>query len=754
MQRLTVSRRAWGGRLTGRPVSVSVSALPGKQQKGADGGLLDKSRGRGESRSITNNTSKTVKTGVGRSWYCLNTIKHNVRASSHGGEPSPPMIQDQNGSNNVRLRLVWFKHDLRVDDHPGLHMAYGNSVENSAAMTVPVFVFDPRVYAGMIDCRAMARALVRAVMGLKSNLKERGLDLVVMCGSWEEVLPGIVQGCEGIDKVEVITERECDVRWDQGVERVLASLDDSCEVKYWECLMYEQYSSDVFPEWARGLRGGMVDGQPLDASFMFDNTGDGIIKTHDGLDEEYVWRQVQKVRSEEFFLDVKHVEDDSDGMAMEMCADEETARRYLKEYVSFVGNGESQLSDVTNGMRVAIESYDTDATIDGCFPALFTRALHCTGTLSRRRVHYEAEMRIKELGDAPMLYDKNILSYIGWLLNSHGGDVARARKAQKARAALVGAELSDFHLGQAFSRMGYTIDGAALYHWRWRGMLTDYLYAPPEGVEREGAPAILLVHGFGAFGEHWRRNVKELSDAGFHVYAPTFPGYGRSEKLSLEYGQDLWRDFLCHFISEIITRPVVMAGNSIGGYISASVAGDYPDMVKGLILLNSAGQINPDFSIEEYTNMLNSPKSKKGPPTFIVDSVSSLLFSFLEGDIENQLKRLYPTRPENADEWLSREIRRASNDPQALGVFRSVFYLPPPRPLNYLINKLFRGPVLVLQGALDPLNDAKKRADQIVKACPSARLVLLQAGHCPHDEVPELVNKEIIEFTSQFCSNM
>lgn len=38
---------------------------------------------------------------------------------------------------------------------------------------------------------------------------------------------------------------------------------------------------------------------------------------------------------------------------------------------------------------------------------------------------------------------------------------------------------------------------------------------------------------------------------------------------------------------------------------------------------------------------------------------------------------------------------------------RSVFYLPKPRPLSHLVGDLWRGPTLVLQGALDPLNDAK-----------------------------------------------
>jgi len=35
----------------------------------------------------------------------------------------------------------------------------------------------------------------------------------------------------------------------------------------------------------------------------------------------------------------------------------------------------------------------------------------------------------------------------------------------------------------------------------------------------------------------------------------------------------------------------VVVGNSIGGFISASVAADYPDLVKGLVLVNSAGAL-------------------------------------------------------------------------------------------------------------------------------------------------------------------
>ena len=66
------------------------------------------------------------------------------------------------------------------------------------------------------------------------------------------------------------------------------------------------------------------------------------------------------------------------------------------------------------------------------------------------------------------------------------------------------------------------------------------------------------------------------------VFAPTFPGYGRSEKPAVSYSAELWRDFLRDFVLEVVNRPVVLAGNSIGGYIGASLAADYPDLVSGV----------------------------------------------------------------------------------------------------------------------------------------------------------------------------
>ena len=488
--------------------------------------------------------------------------------------------------------------------------------------------------------------------------------------------------------------------------------------------------------------------------------------TEDGLDAHLLWKQVVSLKFDHAHLDKVSNGDASRDIvlegnvasaldaapleswdaeiAIELCTDERRALEYLDGYVSYGTEDEDKISSLqSTALERAIQAFDTDASMDGCFPAIFLRSIEL-GILSRRRIYFEAEKIIRERGGFDDVEPgSTFLSWLGWLLVSDGGAVARRAKVRKAQAAALASDIGDFHLFQAYDREGLHVKGGVMRHWRWKGLLTEYLVGEPD-KPIENAPAILLVHGFGAFGEHWRRNVKELADYGFKVYAPTFPGYGRSEKHSRKYGQDLWSSFLVSFVQNIVREPVLVAGNSIGGFISASMAADHPHLVKGLVLLNSAGRIDPSYQPPDPLAV----QQKRPPPVFVVDAISSSLFKFLEGDIENQLKRLYPTRPENADQWLGSAIGRAASDPGALGVFRSVFYLPPPRALNYLVQEKFKGPTLVLQGALDPLNDAVGRAKELEDTCSNVQVKLLRAGHCPHDEVPEQVNETIIKFVS------
>ena len=110
-----------------------------------------------------------------------------------------------------------------------------------------------------------------------------------------------------------------------------------------------------------------------------------------------------------------------------------------------------------------------------------------------------------------------------------------------------------------------------------------------------------------------------------------------------------------------------------------------------------------------------------------------------------QFDQVYPAEPSQVDARLASDILRDSLDPGALNVMASGAKLPPPRTLNELFVE-YAGPVLVLQGVQDPLNDAKARADGMERI--GAKVVPLAAGHCPHDEKPTEVGRCLEEFAA------
>lgn len=66
--------------------------------------------------------------------------------------------------------------------------------------------------------------------------------------------------------------------------------------------------------------------------------------------------------------------------------------------------------------------------------------------------------------------------------------------------------------------------------------------------------------------------------------------------------------------------------------------------------------------------------------------------------------------------------------------------------LDGVLNEL-SCPLLLLWGDLDPWVGPAK-ANRIKEFYANTTLVNFQAGHCPHDEIPELVNKALLEWFS------
>ncbi len=77
----------------------------------------------------------------------------------------------------MKIAIVWYRNDLRVNDHPALSAAH---VDFDAI--VPVFILNEKLLHGAHASSNRNRFLLESLEDLKSSLKKRGADLVVRAG--------------------------------------------------------------------------------------------------------------------------------------------------------------------------------------------------------------------------------------------------------------------------------------------------------------------------------------------------------------------------------------------------------------------------------------------------------------------------------------------------------------------------------------------------------------------------------------------
>ncbi|MDR9403843.1 MAG: alpha/beta fold hydrolase [Halothece sp. Uz-M2-17] len=286
-------------------------------------------------------------------------------------------------------------------------------------------------------------------------------------------------------------------------------------------------------------------------------------------------------------------------------------------------------------------------------------------------------------------------------------------------------------------------------YWQWREQNVYYVQA---GTKETTHPPLLLIHGFGASTDHWRKNIAELQEE-FQVYAIDLLGFGRSSKPDWVYSGKLWEEQLCTFIQEVIAQPVVLAGNSLGGYAALCVGGNHPEWVRGVVLLNSAG---PFSSSEDNTPVKPTFKQRlqKAIRSILLQPWTSfLLFQYTrrKSMIRGTLKQVYVDQSAVTDQ-LVEDIYRPSCDRGAAKVFASVFKSPRGDKVDELLQRL-QAPLLLLWGEGDPWMDTKARSRQFHQYYSQITEHFLNAGHCPHDEVPQQVDAKIKDWVDAVISN-
>ncbi|XP_004509280.1 uncharacterized protein [Cicer arietinum] len=289
-------------------------------------------------------------------------------------------------------------------------------------------------------------------------------------------------------------------------------------------------------------------------------------------------------------------------------------------------------------------------------------------------------------------------------------------------------------------RLPYKSEG--YNYWKWRDHKIHYV------VQGEGPP-LVLIHGFGASAFHWRYNIPELAKK-HKVYALDLLGFGWSDKALVDYDAMVWRDQVVDFLKEIVKEPAVLVGNSLGGFTALIAATGLPEFVTGVALLNSAGQFG-DGNKERITSEETPLQKFFLKPLKEVFQRVVLGFLFWQSKqparIESVLKSVY-INSSNVDDYLVESITRPAQDPNAGEVYYRLMTRFMMNQSKYTLDSVLSElscPLLLLWGDLDPWVGPAK-ANRIKEFYPKTTLVNLQAGHCPHDETPELVNEALLNW--------
>ncbi|MGA7932055.1 MAG: alpha/beta fold hydrolase [Kovacikia sp.] len=280
-----------------------------------------------------------------------------------------------------------------------------------------------------------------------------------------------------------------------------------------------------------------------------------------------------------------------------------------------------------------------------------------------------------------------------------------------------------------------SVSSVPSHYWQWRQQSIHYAKAGSRHPQR---PPLLLIHGFGASTDHWRKNIVGLSQE-FEVWAIDLLGFGRSAKPDWQYSGNLWRDQLHDFVTQVIGQPAVLVGNSLGGYAALCLAAQRPESATGLVLINSAGPFT-DIQGTTKPDVVRQVMGSVVQTLFRQDWASFLLFQYVrqKSIIHKTLEQVYLDKSMVTDQ-LVEEIYRPSCDPGAARVFSSVFRTPQGEKVDVLLGQL-TCPLLMLWGEADPWINARERGAKFRSYHPQLTEYYLRAGHCPHDEIPDQVN--------------
>lgn len=121
-----------------------------------------------------------------------------------------------------------------------------------------------------------------------------------------------------------------------------------------------------------------------------------------------------------------------------------------------------------------------------------------------------------------------------------------------------------------------------------------------------GTP-LLFLHGSYQDSEQWIPVIEQLRDR-YHCFAIDLLGFGDSEYPNVHYSIQLQVECLVKYLDALHLERVCLIGHSLGGWVAASFALQYPERVERLVLASPLGvEPSPERPKKTWERQLVSP---------------------------------------------------------------------------------------------------------------------------------------------------
>ncbi|HUZ58392.1 MAG TPA: alpha/beta hydrolase [Hanamia sp.] len=253
-------------------------------------------------------------------------------------------------------------------------------------------------------------------------------------------------------------------------------------------------------------------------------------------------------------------------------------------------------------------------------------------------------------------------------------------------------------------------------------------------IEGKGKP-VLLLHGFGEYGNIWNHQIKTLSK-NYCLIIPDLPGSGKSEMLKGNCTLEDYAEVIKAITDESIfkekkEKQFSLIGHSMGGYITLAFAEKYPKLLNSLGLFHSSAFADDEQKKATRRNGIEFIK-KNGSEAFLKTAIPNLFSEQTKKENPGLLTQLLT---------ISKDI-----SPEVLIQYYEAMIL---RPDRTSVLKSFSKPILFICGKFDTVVPLEASLKQVQLPTLIFLHILKNSAHVGMWEEDRISSKYLLEFFTE-----